>query len=84
MPRKKALPDQYTASLHLLCPGSDCSHEFVKEQAWLKRNHSIFCPRCGRIIAANDEEIFRLRSQQVKNIVDAVDLMRRQAAKEPE
>ena len=73
MPRKKPLPDQFTASLLLLCK---CGHEFSKEQKWLRNQDRILCPRCDAVVASSREDILRLRSEQVKWITDAVGRMR--------
>jgi hypothetical protein len=71
MARNKALPDQFTASLHLHCPDQECRHEFIKEQKDLKYARTIECPRCHTLIAKDDNEILHLQAEQVRRISDA-------------
>ncbi len=82
MPRKRPLSDQFTASLKLVCPDSQCGKEFSKDQEWLRRHHRIDRPVCGWPVAASELDILRLRGQQVKDITEAIDRMRRGSAKD--
>jgi len=77
MPRKPLLPDQFTTPLRLACPNPQCRHEFFKEQAWLKKNHEIWCPSCGGLVVAGEDEINRLLGLQVKNIADKINQLRK-------
>jgi hypothetical protein len=70
------LEDIDRANIRLLCANAQCSKEFFKTGAWLKRQGQIICPACGFAQPLDDNKRLALFSDHVQKARQMIARMR--------